>query len=276
MSSLAERGTARGQKKMEGVNMPASLKFAWRWIVGATAASIIGLVALPGVGQAQTLSICINNGNGRVRGIDVPCLPTQTQMSWQTVGPTGFTGPTGVTGNAGPAGPQGPVGIVGLKGPTGPRGPNGQQGLQGVEGPTGPSGPTGIQGNPGIEGLVGLAGATGVGGTSESNKTLLTGGTLGTFGSDAGEDARWTAAATPFACCTGAGTGACPSLALSGAYSNPPVLLMGPGNGPVDGNASNFVPMNDVGIAYNLLVRVDNHPGIDFITGVPISYFFGI
>ena len=107
MSSLAERGTARGQKKMEGVNMPASLKFAWRWIVGATAASIIGLVALPGVGQAQTLSICINNGNGRVRGIDVPCLATQTQMSWQTVGPTGATGPTGVTGNAGPAGPQG-------------------------------------------------------------------------------------------------------------------------------------------------------------------------
>src|ERR1039457_737634 len=97
MSSLAERGTARGQKKMEGVNMPASLKFAWRWIVGATAASIIGLVALPGVGQAQTLSICINNGNGRVRGIDVPCLATQTQMSWQTVGPTGATGPTGVT-----------------------------------------------------------------------------------------------------------------------------------------------------------------------------------
>ena len=154
MSSLAERGTARGQKKMEGVNMPASLKFAWRWIVGATAAAIIGLVALPGVGQAQTLSICINNGNGRVRGINVPCLATQTQLSWQITGPTGA------------AGPQGPQGLAGL---------------------TGPTGPSGIQGNPGIRGLVGLGGATGVGGTngtSETGKTFLTGGSLGTFGYD--------------------------------------------------------------------------------------------
>ena len=234
--------------------MPASLKFAWRWIVGATAAAIIGLVALPGVGQAQTLSICINNGNGRVRGIDVPCLATQTQMSWQTVGPTGATGPTGVTGNAGPAGPQGLAGLTGLGGPTGPMGP---QGAQGVEGPTGPSGPSGIQGPNGIRGVLGLAGATGptgvngTNGTTESNKTFLTGGSLGTFGGDL-------------------------ALALSGTYLSPPVLAMGPGNGAVDGNLSNMVPMNDPGVAYNLFVRVDNHPGIDFITGAPITYTFGI
>ena len=257
--------------------MPASLKFAWRWIVGATAAAIIGLVALPGVGQAQaqTLSICINNGNGRVRGINVPCLATQTQMSWQTVGPTGATGPTGVTGNAGPAGPQGLAGITGATGPSGPQGAAGPQGDQGVAGPTGPTGPSGIQGNPGIQGLAGLAGAAGVAGTTESNKTFLTGGTLGTFGSESSEDAQCTAAALPFACCTGAGTGTCPTLALSGAYVAPTLLLMGPGNGPVDNDNSNFVPMNDPGNAYNLFVRVDNHPGTD-ITGAPISYIFGI
>ena len=71
MNSLSERGTARGQKKMEGVNMPASLKFAWRWIAGATAAAIIGVVALPGVGQAATLTICIKNSNGHIKGINV-------------------------------------------------------------------------------------------------------------------------------------------------------------------------------------------------------------
>lgn len=229
--------------------MPASLKYAWRWIVGATAAAIIGLVALPGVGQAQTLSICINNGNGRVRGVDVPCLATQTQLSWQTVGPTGATGPTGVTGNAGPAGAQGLAGITGATGPSGPQGAPGPQGDQGVTGPTGPTGPSGIQGNPGIGGLVGLAGATGVTGTSESNKTFLTGGSLGTFGGDSG-------------------------LGLSNTYLNPPVLMMGPGNGPAP-DISTFVPMNDPGVAYNLFVRVDNPPGIDF-TGFPISYMFGL
>ena len=49
---------------------------------------------------------------------------------------------------------------------------------------------------------------------------------------------------------------------------------MGPGNGPVNSDVSNFVPMNDAGVAYNLFVRLDNHPGIDFITGAPITYTF--
>src|ERR1019366_7356183 len=252
MSSLAERGTARGQKKMEGVNMPASLKFAWRWIVGATAASIIGLVALPGVGQAQTLSICINNGNGRVRGINVPCLATQTQLSWQITGPTGAAGPTGPAGYAGPAGAQGVAGIGGATGPSGPQGAAGPQGPQGLAGLTGPTGPSGIQGNPGIRGLVGLGGATGVGGTngtSETGKTFLTGGSLGTFGYD--ED-----------------------IALSGLNF---LTILGPGNGSEQYQnvaLNTAVPMNDAGEAYNFFVRLDHNPGTDPATGVPMSYTF--
>jgi hypothetical protein len=253
MTRLAERGTARGQKKMEGVNMPASLKFAWRWIAGATAAAIIGLVAIPGVGQAQTLSICINDGNGRIRGIDVPCLATQTQLSWQITGPTGATGPTGPAGYAGPAGTQGLAGLTGATGPSGPQGAVGPNGAQGLAGPTGPTGPSGIQGIPGIRGLAGLAGATGVGGTNgttETGKTFLTGGSLGTFGAD--EDAE-----------------------LSGLY----YLMMGPGNGSQEfvGLAVNTsVPMNDAGEAYNLFVRIDQAPGTDPITGAPISYTFDL
>ena len=102
--------------------------------------------------------------------------------------------------------------------------------------------------------MVGATGPTGVNGTdgtNESNKTFLTGGSLGTFGFDSG-------------------------LSMLGGYLSPPTLVMGPGNGPVNSDVSNFVPMNDDGVAYNLFVRLDNHPGIDFITGAPITYTFGI
>jgi len=292
---------------MEGVNMPASLKFAWRWIVGATAATIMSLVALPGVGHASELSICINNGNGRVRGINVLCLASQTELGpWETIGPQGPTGaagpqgPRGITGQQGQQGPvgangpagaqgafgpqgaQGLAGVTGSVGPTGPQGAFGPQGPQGVAGGTGPTGPSGNQGISGIKGLVGVGGVIGVtgvdgtDGTSVTYKTFLTGGSLGTLGEDTTQDPQCTAAGVPFGCCTGLGTGFCPSLALSSAYLNPPVLLMGPGNGAVNANFSNWVPMNDDGSAYNLFVRVDNHPGIDFITGAPISYLFGV
>jgi len=100
-------------------------------------------------------------------------------------------------------------------------------------------------------GVQGPTGTNGTDGTSESDKTFLTGGSLGTFGFDSG-------------------------LAMAGGYLNPPVFIMAPGNGPVNDDISNFVPMNDAGVAYNLFVRLDNHPGIDFITGAPVTYLFGI
>ena len=249
MSSLSERGTAKGQKKMEGVNMPASPKSAWRWIVGSTAAAILFMAAIPSVGHADTLTICIN-GKGRIKGINVPC--SGTSLTWETVGPQGDQGPDGVTGPPGFAGAQGPAGPAGIPGTNGTQGGVGPTGDSGPAGSPGAKGPPGIQGNPGIEGPVGDKGPTGlpgINGGSEVNKTYLTGGTLGGLGRDEG-------------------------VALSGTNSIAnTVLAMGPGNGSVNGSTSVVVPVNDTGTAYNLFVSTDNHPGTSF-TGTPLNYFF--
>jgi len=98
---------------MEGVNMPASFKFAWRWLVGATAATIVSLIALPGVGQATNIEICINNTNGRIKGINLGiggCTGNRTELDWVTTGPAGPTGLTGVIGDPGLPGTQGQAG----------------------------------------------------------------------------------------------------------------------------------------------------------------------
>src|SRR5258708_28618833 len=127
MSSLSECGTAKGQKNMEGVNMPASPKLAWRWIVGTTAAAMLLLAALPSVGHAETLKICIS-GNGKIKGVNVDC--GGTELSWETVGPQGDQGLTGVDGPPGHAGPKGATGAAGIQGPPGAQrgiGPDGDE-----------------------------------------------------------------------------------------------------------------------------------------------------
>jgi len=250
MSSLSERGTAKGQKNMEGVNMPASSKLAWRWIVGTTAAAMLLLAALPSVGRADDLKICIN-AQGRIKGINVDC-GGMTSLEWQTVGPQGDTGPDGVTGPPGFAGAQGAAGAAGIAGPAGGQGGFGPNGDTGPAGPPGDKGPTGIQGNPGIQGPVGdkgLTGPPGINGGSEVNKTFLTGGTLGDLGEDEGVGLSGFNSAFGF------------------------VLAMGPGNGSDFSEAAVTVPVNDTGTAYNLFVSTDNHPGTSF-SGTPLNYFF--
>lgn len=222
MISLAERGTATRQKNMEGVNMPASPKLAWRWLVGTTAAAILFLAALPGVGRAQSnpITICVS-GKGFIKGIGIngpiTCGPGGTSFTWFTVGPQGAAGPTGPTG---PQGLIGPTGDIGMAGPTGP---------------TGPSGP---QGNPGIMGQMGQMGQTGVAGANiTGNQTFLTGGTLGTFGALAGIELN------------------------AGNFAVPDVLGPGNGAGLEVFGPTAEVPMNDAGTAYNLFVNVDAAPG---------------
>ena len=103
MKSRSEVITAGGQQKMEGVNMPASFKFAWRWLVGATAATILCLAALPGVGHAENIEICINNSTGLIKGINLGvdgCSGNTTELDWVTVGPAGPTGLQGVNGRS--------------------------------------------------------------------------------------------------------------------------------------------------------------------------------
>ncbi len=253
MTSLSERGTAKGQKNMEGVNMPASPKFAWRWIVGTTAAAILFMAALPSVGQAAELTICINV-KGRIKGINVPC-GSLTSLTWETVGVQGLTGPPGVDGPPGFAGPGGAAGGPGGPGAKGTQGDNGPTGDPGGQGDIGDNGPPGIQGNPGIQGPVGPVGKQGIPGFnagSETNKTFLTGGTLGDLGDDE-------------------------SVALSGAFLTGNRLVLGPGNGS-DKVGNTQVPMNDAGAASRLFVNVDKNPGTSPgpvpPSGSPASYVF--
>src|SRR5579862_1098172 len=192
MKSRSEVITGGGKQKMEGVNMPASFKFAWRWLVGATAATILCVAALPGVGRAENIEICINLNTGRIKGINLGqgnCTGNTTELDWAQIGPTGPTGMQGVVGDPGLPGTQGPQGAPGIQGPAGEQGDSGPQGPQGVEGPTGPTGPAGIMGEEGIRGPTGLVGPTGWTGPSgtpgipEPNISVFTGGSLGTLGS---------------------------------------------------------------------------------------------
>ena len=258
MKSRSERSTVGGQRKMEGVNMPASFKFAWRWMVGATAAAALSFVALPGVGHAENIEICINS-SGLIRGINlgVDGCNGLTEIDWTSVGPTGPTGATGVLGNPGPQGPPGVEGIPGAPGPAGAQGAAGPQGPQGAIGPTGPTGPIGPMGFIGVTGPTGETGptgATGPMGISEDDISVFTGGTLGTFGAEQGTN-------------------------LSFVDSNPFILIMGPGNGSdsafTSANPEDVeVPMTTAGTAERLFVNVDNTPGFDLGTGVPIIFNF--
>lgn len=175
MKSRSEVITGGGQQKMEGVNMPASFKFAWRWLVGAAAAAILCVAALPSVGHAENIEICINNGNGRIKGINLgqgACTGNTTELDWAAVGPAGPTGMQGVVGDPGLPGTQGPQGAPGLQGPPGEQGDAGPQGPQGAIGPTGPTGPAGIMGEEGVRGPTGptgLTGPSGIPGISEAN-----------------------------------------------------------------------------------------------------------
>jgi Collagen triple helix repeat (20 copies) len=264
MKPRSEVRMARGQQKMEGVNMPASFKFARRWLVGATAATIVSLVALPGVGRATNIEICINNANGKIKGINLGidgCSGNKTELDWVSTGPTGPTGLMGVVGDPGLPGTQGPAGPTGAEGPPGGQGAAGPQGPEGVAGPTGPTGPAGVMGPDGIRGATGLAGPTGVTGPSgtpgiaEGNISVFTGGSMGTFGSPEGG---------PY------------NVGLSGNNSvgSPgTILILGPGNGS-DTSPSTEVPMTTAGTVERLFVNVDHDPGTQSNPGLPSAFFF--
>jgi hypothetical protein len=256
MSFRSELRTAEGKQYMEGVKMPAFLKHAWRYLVGATGAAIL-FVAMPTGASANTLELCINSA-GRVKGINVASCPF-TSLVFQTVGPQGPQGPPGVDGDPGDEGPpgvtggaggQGPMGAMGAFGPTGPAG---DAGGTGAKGPPGPMGEDGIKGLTGPQGIAGPAGVDGTNGFNEPNVSLLTGGTLGRLGE-------------------------MENVSLTGANTVTVNLLrMGPGNGSDTSDATQ-VPMSEGGKAANLWVNTDHHPGVDPTgppaAGLPISYFF--
>jgi Collagen triple helix repeat (20 copies) len=260
MKSRSERSTAGGQKKMEGVNMPASFKLALRWLAGAAAAAMVTMVALPGVGHAENIEICINNHNGKIKGINLGidgCSGNRTEIDWVTTGPVGPTGPHGVQGDPGPQGPPGPQGYAGAPGPDGAQGDAGPQGPQGDIGPTGPTGPAGIMGQDGIRGPTGEVGPTGPTGPSgtpgiaQDNISVFAGGSMGTLGSLFNVDLSGNN-----------------SVGLPGT-----ILELGPGNGS-DTSQAVQVPMSEAGTAERLFVNVDNDPGTQMNTGIPSTFWF--
>ncbi|MGA6971456.1 MAG: hypothetical protein WBY93_07485 [Candidatus Binatus sp.] len=264
MKLRSERSRAGRQKIMEGVNMPASLKFSWRWMVGATAVAIVSFVALPGVGHAENIEICVSETTGKIKGINLgvdECTAGQVELDWVTTGPVGDVGPTGVTGDAGPAGAQGVAGLPGATGPTGAQGAAGPQGPEGVAGPTGPTGPAGIMGNNGVRGPTGLVGPTGptgpsgVPGIEEANISVFTGGSLGGLG-------------TPSGGAYNVGLSGFNSVGYPGT-----ILIMGPGNG-ADTSQATEVPMSEAGTAERLFINVDADPGTEGVGGSPSTFFF--
>src|SRR5262245_26093622 len=91
-------------------------------------AGAIGLAALVAAGAVYASGSGVINGcyktqNGQLRvvGPGDQCLPSETAISWNEVGPTGAQG---ATGDQGPMGLQGPQGAPGATGATGARGPS--------------------------------------------------------------------------------------------------------------------------------------------------------
>jgi len=119
--------------------MPTFVRRLWAPSACALVFAGILLTTAPIGAADDTLSACINPGNGGMRLVAATeaCHKNETRVSWNVAGPAG---------PAGPVGPTGPQGTQGLIGPTGP------QGLMGPTGPTGPIGPTGPAGSGGTGG----------------------------------------------------------------------------------------------------------------------------
>jgi hypothetical protein len=224
--------------------MPQSLKYAWRWLMGASAAAML-IASIPAAANAdnpELITLCVSK-HGKIVGIDIECKPRQIQLTWNIPGPAGDPGeqgdqgPGGVKGETGPAGAQGAIGDPGLPGlmgskgeagPTGQQGPTGDPGPDGNKGPQGLTGPTGPPGNKGNDFV-----------TTGDNVTTLTGGTLG------------------------ATIGPATVIQLSparGFLTNPP-LFLAPGNAASTDQVSVQVPTPG-GEAFNLQVQLSSFPGL--------------
>lgn len=229
--------------------MPQSFKYAWRWLMGASAAAML-IASIPAAANAQNpqvITICVAR-NGKIASFGVlNCRSRhQIQLTWNIPGPAGDQGaqgnqgPTGAKGETGPVGTQGLIGNPGLpgaQGSKGPTGPTGQQGPTGIAGPignTGPAGPQGPQGDPGTPGT------DGIDGTNGDNITTLTGGTMG---NEIGFDAQIQLT---------------PTTGFNGVPTFP--IYMAPGNA-ADINQSSVQVPTPGGEAFRLQVALSANPG---------------
>jgi hypothetical protein len=89
----------------------------------------------PKAGDGGVINGCVA-ASGHLRVVDSgSCLPGETAINWNKVGPQGATGPAGPTGAPGPIGPKGDDGARGPVGPAGPQGEPGPIGERGLAGP---------------------------------------------------------------------------------------------------------------------------------------------
>ena len=226
--------------------MPQALKYAWRWLMGASAAAML-IASIPASANALTdgtpplITLCVAR-SGKVVAINLQCKPHQIQLTWNIPGPAGDPGfqgeqgPQGVTGEVGPVGPMGPVGLPGLPGPAGSKGPTGPTGPQG---PTGIAGPIGNLGPPGIQGPIGDPGTPGLPGLDGDQIGTLSGGTLAGVGRFASIQLT-------------------PSTGSAGAPTFP--IYMGPMNG-ADPDQTSVQVNTPGGEAFHLQVRTSPEPG---------------
>jgi hypothetical protein len=226
--------------------MPQSLKYAWRWLLGASAAAML-IASIPASANALTdgtpplITLCVAR-SGKVVAINLQCKPHQIQLTWNIPGPAGdpgfqgVQGPQGVTGEVGPVGPMGLVGLAGLPGPAGSKGPTGPTGPQG---PTGIAGPIGNLGPPGIQGPVGDPGTPGIPGLDGDQIGVLSGGTLAGVGQFASIQIS-------------------PSTGVGGIPTFP--IYMGPMNG-ADPDQTSVQVNTPGGEAFHLQVRIAPGPG---------------
>ena len=226
--------------------MPQSLKFAWRWLLGASATAML-IANMPASANALTdgtpplITLCVAK-SGKVVAINLECKPHQIQLTWNIPGPAGDPGfqgeqgPQGVTGEVGPVGPMGPVGLPGLPGPAGSKGPTGPTGPQG---PTGIAGPIGNTGPQGIQGPIGDQGTPGTNGLDGDQIGTLSGGTLAGIGQFASIQLT-------------------PSTGFLGSPTFP--IYMGPMNG-ADPDQTSVQVNTPGGEAFHLQVRTSPAPG---------------
>jgi hypothetical protein len=90
-------------------------------VVGALAASLLGVLAAAPQASAATLYACVNRHTGSVRVFTRRpiCRKHEVRVSWNT---QGYVGKTGAPGKTGATGKTGPTGKTGLTGPPGPNG----------------------------------------------------------------------------------------------------------------------------------------------------------
>jgi len=152
-----------------------------RWVVVTLLPSALLFAPAAEAQAPDPIIACKSGPRGLARFVapGTPCLPGETPVQWNSLGPKGDKGDPGAPGGPGAPGAQGIQGIPGTPGAPGAQGipgtpgATGAQGVQGIPGPLGPQGPQGLQGIQGIQGIPGVKGDKGDAGPAPDFSPLV-------------------------------------------------------------------------------------------------------